>query len=49
MQLCTGPLSAEECFASMRDALALPLIGPILWNTAFIALLNGSYAVEAPV
>jgi len=40
-QLLVGALSGEERFAAMRDALALPPLGSMLWNPASTALLNG--------
>ena len=40
-QLIVGALSGEERFATIRNALALPSLGSMLWNPASTALLNG--------
>jgi hypothetical protein len=40
-QLLVGALSGDERFVTMRDALALPSLGSMLWNPASTASLNG--------
>jgi hypothetical protein len=40
-QLIVGALSGDERFAPMREALALPTFGSLLWNPASTAHLNG--------
>lgn len=40
-QLLVGAVSGDERFATMRDKLALPSLGSMLWNPASTALLNG--------
>jgi hypothetical protein len=40
-QLTVGALSGGERFASMREALALPILGSMLWNPESTAHLNG--------
>jgi hypothetical protein len=39
-QLLVGALSGDSRFVTMRDALALPPLGSMLWNPAATALLN---------
>lgn len=40
-QLLVGALSGDVRFATVRNALALPPLGSMLWNPAATALLNG--------
>jgi len=40
-QLLVGALSGDARFAPMRNALALPSLGSMLWNPDATALLNG--------
>lgn len=40
-QFLVGALSGDARFAAMRNALALPPLGSMLWNPAATALLNG--------
>jgi hypothetical protein len=40
-QLTVGALSGDERFAPMREALALPILGSLLWNPESTAHLNG--------
>jgi len=40
-QLLVGALSGDERFAPMREALALPSLGSMLWNPTSTTLLNG--------
>jgi hypothetical protein len=40
-QLTVGALSGDDRFAAMREALALPSLGSMLWDSAFTSLLNG--------
>jgi hypothetical protein len=45
-QLLVGALSGDERFATMREALALPSLGSMLWNPASTSLLNGPGLAE---
>ncbi|MCC6796589.1 MAG: N-6 DNA methylase, partial [Candidatus Hydrogenedentes bacterium] len=40
-QLLIGALSGDERFATMREALALPALGSMLWNPISTTILNG--------
>jgi hypothetical protein len=40
-QLTVGALSGDDRFAAMRESLALPSLGSMLWDPVFTALLNG--------
>ncbi len=45
-QLLVGALSGDARFAAMRNALALPPLGSMLWNPAATALLDGPRLVK---